>query len=126
MNNLQKRFALFLIGCMGIRTLFAYIAKKYVNYLPYFGYIATIPAIGFAYIYFTNSRKTGMEVFGGKIWWNSLRIIHSILYALFAYNAIFKNTMVKNTNAWKFLALDVIVGLTGFVMYHSNLIQVFQ
>jgi len=121
MNNLQKRFSLFLIGCMGIRTLFVYIAKKYVKYLPYFGYIATLPAIGFAYIYFTNSRKTGMEVFGGKIWWNSLRIIHSILYALFAYNAI-----LKNTYAWKFLALDVIVGLTGFVMYHSNLIQVFQ
>ena len=29
-----------------------------------------------------NLRKTGLEVFGDKIWWNNLRPIHGILYGL--------------------------------------------
>ena len=93
MNPLQKRFLMFLIGCIGVRTLFVIIAK-YINtkYLKYLGYIALLPAIGFMYIYLTGSRKTGAETFGEKIWWNDLRPIHSILYFLFAYNAILGNT----------------------------------
>ena len=79
MNHLQKRFLMFLIGCIGVRTLFVIIAK-YINtkYFKYLGYIALLPAIGFMYIYLTGSRKTGAETFGEKIWWNDLRPIHSI------------------------------------------------
>ena len=68
MNPLQKRFLMFLIGCIGVRTLFVIIAK-YINtkYLKYLGYIALLPAIGFMYIYLTGSRKTGAETFGEKI-----------------------------------------------------------
>ena len=83
MDDLQQRFLLFLIGCIGIRSLFVIVAK-YINvkYLKYLGYVALIPAIGFMFIYLTGSRKTGAEVFGEKIWWNDLRPIHSILYIL--------------------------------------------
>jgi len=81
MNPIQKRFLLFLIGCIGSRTLFAILAKNTgVNYLPILGYIALLPAIGFMYIYVTGSRKTGVEVGGEKIWWNDLRPIHAVLY----------------------------------------------
>ena len=62
-----------------------------VKYLQLLGYLAIIPAIGFSYIFLTGSRKTGIEVFGSKIWWNKLRPLHAILYGLFAYNAINKN-----------------------------------
>ena len=107
MNNLQKRFALFLIGCMGIRFLFVYIAKTTdIKYLQLMGYLAIIPAIGFSYIFLTGIRKTGREVFGDKIWWNKLRPIHALLYGLFAYNAI-----NKNRKAWIYLLIDVIIGL---------------
>jgi hypothetical protein len=60
---------IFLIDCIGNRSLFVIIAK-YINtkYLKYLGYIALLPAIGFIYIYLTGSRKTGPEVFGEKIW----------------------------------------------------------
>ena len=46
MNNLQKIFLMFLIGCIGLRSLFVIIAK-YINtkYLKYLGYLALIPAI---------------------------------------------------------------------------------
>ena len=114
---MQKRFLLFLIGCIGIRfliVLFAkYIGQNLIKYLPLLGYLALFPVIGFLYIFFTNSRQTGLEVFGGKIWWNSLRPIHAILYALFAYNAI-----NKNANAWIYLMIDVIIGLISFLIYH--------
>lgn len=114
MNNLQKRFLLFLIGCIGSRILFVFISK-YIpnNYLPYLGYIALLPMIGFGYIWITNSRKTGPEVMGDKIWWNDLRPIHALLYGLFAYNAI-----NKNENAWIYLLIDVIIGFVSFLRHH--------
>ena len=114
MNNIQKRFLLFLIGCIGTRSLFVYLAKNMnKQFLQYMGYLALLPAIGFFYIYFTNSRKTGAEVFGDKIWWNQLRPIHGSLYALFAYNAI-----NGNPNAYIYLLVDVLIGLISFLGFH--------
>jgi len=114
MNNIQKRFLLFLIGCIGTRLSLVYIAKNIsINLLRYMGYLTLIPGIGFIYIYLTGSRKTGAEVFGDKIWWNDLRPIHGILYLLFSYNAI-----IGNKNAWIYLLIDVVLGLTSFLVYH--------
>ena len=116
MLSLNSRFMLFIIGCIGSRLLFTIIAKNInVKYLPYLGYLALLPAIGFSYIYITGSRDTGFEA-GGKIWWNCLRPLHSLLYFLFAYNAIQKHQDV----AWKFLALDVTIGLVAFLGHHLN------
>jgi hypothetical protein len=114
MNDIQKRFMLFLIGCIGMRSIFVYLAKTIpTNYLQIMGYISILPAIGFAYIFFTDTRKTGPEVLGGKIWWNDLRPIHSALYFLFAYFAI-----NKSRHSWKFLLVDVLIGLISFLVYH--------
>lgn len=114
MNNIQKRFILFLFGCIGTRLLLVYLAKiASKEFLKYMGYLALIPAIGFIYLFITGSRKTGLEVFGDKIWWNKLRPIHSLLYFMFAYNAI-----NGNSGSWKFLLLDALVGLTSFLVYH--------
>ena len=114
MNNLQKRMLLFLIGCIGLRSLFVVMAK-YANtkYLKYLGYLALAPAFGFLYIYLTGARKTGGETFGEKIWWNKLRPVHSILYFLFAYNAI-----IGNKQAWLYLLVDVLFGLASFLIHH--------
>ena len=114
MNHLHQIWLIFLIGCIGIRSLFVIIAK-YINsqYLKYLGFLALLPAIGFSYIYITGSRKTGAEVFGEKIWWNHLRPIHSILYFLFAYFAI-----IGNKQSWIFLLIDVLIGLISFLIYH--------
>lgn len=115
MTNIQKRFLLFLCGCIVTRLMFVYVAKKYTHFLPIMGKLALIPMIGFFYIYFTNSRKTGNEVFGDKIWWNDLRPVHGILYGTFAYMAI-----NNNQNSWMALLLDVILGLGGFLHFHYN------
>lgn len=116
MNNIQKRFLLFLFGCIGLRSLFVIIAKNIdIKYLPYLGYLALLPTLGFIYIFATDSRKTGAEVFGGKIWWNNLRPVHALLYGLFAYNAI-----IGNKDAWIYLLIDVIFGLFSFLIFHYN------
>ena len=116
MDDLKKRILLFLIGCIGTRVLFAYIAKNIgLRFLPLLGYLALLPMIGFIYIYLTGSRQTGAEVFGAKIWWNNLRPLHALLYGLFAYYAIQRANF-----AWKFLLADVLIGFFAFMMYHYN------
>jgi hypothetical protein len=116
MDNLQKRFLLFLIGCIGSRSLLVVIAKNIqTKYLKYMGYLALIISFGFMYLFLTGSRKTGVEVFGEKIWWNNLRPLHSILYFLFAYNAI-----KGNKNAWIYLLIDVVIGLISFLIFHYS------
>jgi hypothetical protein len=86
------------------------ISKKY---LPYLGYLALLPAIGFAYIFIFGKRKRG--TFGQRIWWNNVRPVHSILYLTFAYLAI-----TKSDKAYIPLLIDVIIGLSGFIFYHYN------
>ncbi len=113
---MQKRFLLFLIGCIGVRSLFVLIAKyASVHYLQLLGYLALLPAFGFIYIYLTGSRQVGAEVFGEKIWWNNLRPIHAVLYFLFAYNAINGNRM-----AYQYLLMDLVIGLISFLFHHYN------
>ena len=114
MNTIQKRFLLFLFGCIGTRTLLVYLAKNAnKTYLLYMGYLAILPAIRFFYLFITDSRKTGPEVFGDKIWWNNLRPIHGLMYALFAYHAINGNDF-----AWIYLLIDVVIGLVSFLSFH--------
>ena len=114
MNTIKKRFILFIIGCIGTRTLFVYLAKNANRtYLQYMGYLSILPAIGFFYLFLTGSRKTGAEVFGDKIWWNNLRPVHGLMYLLFAYNAINGNKF-----AWIYLLVDVIIGLVSFLIFH--------
>ena len=114
MNSIQKRFLLFLGVCFILRLLLVIIAKKInIEYLPYLGYFTLIPAFGFLYIYLNDIRKTGGEVFGENIWWNDLRPIHAVLYILFALYAI-----KKNKNSYIVLLVDVLFGLSAFLLYH--------
>ena len=116
MNNIQKRLLLFLCGCIPVRLLIVYVTKHIpLHYLPILGYIALIPAIAFAYLFLSGSRTTGPETFGDKIWWNNVRPIHSVLYFMFAFNAI-----KKNNKAWVYLLYDVIIGLGSFIVFHYN------
>ena len=114
MNTIQKRFLLFLFGCIATRLFLVYIAKTIsIDYLPYLGYVTIPLVIGFSVLFITDGRKTGPEVFGDKIWWNNLRPVHALLFALFAFYAI-----NKHSKAWIFLLIDVIVGLVAFTTFH--------
>lgn len=114
MNNIQKRFLLFLFGCIPTRLFITYLVKHTTGiYLKTMGYIAFIIAFSFLYLFVSGKRKTGIETFGDKIWWNGLRPVHATLYLLFAYGAIH-----GNKGAWKYLMYDVIIGLVAFLAFH--------
>ena len=112
--NFTQQFLLFFVGCIGLRSLFVYLAYlANTTYLRYMGYVAILPAIGHFYLFFNDTRKNGF--FGGKLWWNDLRPIHGLLYFLFAYNAI-----QGNRHAWIYLLFDVLVGSVAFLVFHSK------
>jgi hypothetical protein len=116
-TTLQKRIALFLIGCIGSRALIAYAAKVSPAWLlSWLGYAALMPAAGFLWIWATDARQTGPEVFGGRIWWNAFRPVHAVLYIAFAVAAI----GWQWPHAWKFLAADVVIGLVTFMGHHVS------
>jgi hypothetical protein len=109
-----KRALLFLVGCIGMRSLIAYAAWAVPStYLPYLGGLALLPVIGWLYIMITGARKTGLEVNGELIWWNNLRPIHAANYAAFAATAF-----MRNRNAYLFLVWDVILGLGAWLNHH--------
>lgn len=112
MNDFQKRFLMFMIGCLGARSALAY-TTKIINpdYLPYIGIIILFGAIRFIYLFFTN--PTGPQFLGKDIWWNNVRPLHFVFYLLFAVSAI-----MKKSYAWIFLLLDVILALVSFLVYH--------
>jgi hypothetical protein len=106
---------LFLVGCMGARLLLTYAAKQAnKTWLRYMGFIALLPAVGFLTLFLTGMNKT-VGTFGEKIWWNSLRPVHSLLYFLFAYSAI-----QGNPKAWIFLLIDVTIGFSAFIIFHTK------
>jgi hypothetical protein len=118
MNDIQKRFLLFLIGCIGVRLSLVYVAKNYKdqkvvkNILLIF---TILVSLGFFFIYFTGIRKKGTETFGSDIWWNNLRPLHGFLYLLFAI-LLYQN----KSYAWMVLLADVLIGLSAFLMFHYN------
>jgi hypothetical protein len=116
MNNIQKRFALFLGGCIPARVALTLFAKYMPHkYLPILGSATFIIALGFLYLYFTGQRKTGRETFGAPIWWSNFRIIHGFMYLFFSINAF-----NKNPNAYLFLLYDTLFGLLIFILHHSG------
>ena len=114
MNAIQKRFLLFLCGCIPVRIAIVLLAKYTpLIYLPYLGYLALILAFGFLYLFFTGKRTTGIETQGAPIWWSKFRIFHGIFYLLFSIYAI-----KRISTAYQFLLADVCVGLGLFLWHH--------
>lgn len=112
MSDVQKSMLLFIFACIPVRLSFVWIAKYKQEWLDYMAVVAAAISIGFSIIYIFNLRKTGGEVFGDKIWWNDLRPVHAVLYAIFAYLAI-----IDPENAWKPLAADVSLGIVAFILH---------
>lgn len=105
----QPPWYLFLIGCIGVRLLMVYIAKKYTkDYSIMLAAAGAAIGMGFLFLFITKTRED-KGAFNNKIWWGNLRPVHSILYLSFAFLVV-----KKNENAYVPLLIDVIIGL---VMY---------
>lgn len=116
-----KGLLLFLLGCIPMRFVLALIAlyignKVIVNsftVLQSMGVVFALISMAMIILYFTKLRQRGPEVFGGSIWWNDHRIVHGMLYMLFAIMAL-----QKKPYAWKVLVIDAIYGLIVFLSHH--------
>lgn len=114
MNDLEKRRMLFLLGCIPSRLLIAYVlAKSSTPYLRLFGLILIALSISWFYIYWTGSRKTGVETFGAPIWWNSIRPLHICFYLAAGIMAV-----RGNKDAFKPIVADTALGLLAFLYHH--------
>ena len=116
MTPLQKRFLLFLGGCIPARLVLTALAKySSLHYLPYMSIITLPIALGFIYLYLTGQRTTGIETQGAPIWWMPFRIIHGLLYLLFSVLAI-----MRYKNAYMILLADTLLGLGLFLHHHTT------
>lgn len=114
MNKQYKRMFLFLAGCIPVRMGAVYLARTATpTLLPLLGLLALLPTVGFLYFWLTGTRQTGPEVFGDRIWWNSLRPLHAVLWGTFAVLALFEYKC-----AWILLLVDVLFGISAFTLHH--------
>jgi hypothetical protein len=113
MLTTQQSILLFLFGCIpariGLAVLPTYLNKES---LFYYGLVLLLPALGFLYLYFSQSRQVAFEA-GGKTWWSELRLIHGLLYLAAAIYAL----QMKNVASIP-LTIDVIFGFTVFLNKH--------
>lgn len=110
---MDRRTAMFLFGCMGSRFMLTFLAKTYPEVvLKPLGIAALVISVGFMTIWMFGLRKTGIETGGKPIWWNNLRPVHSILWALFAFFAL-----KGDTRAWMILLADTLLGLTAWTVH---------
>jgi hypothetical protein len=116
--------AVFLVGCVGVRLLAAYLAyyllRKPPAYLRAYGLLLLVPAVGFALIYAMGWRKTGPETSGGPIWWNALRPVHAALYLAAALSALASADALRAL-AWKLLLADVALGVVAYLLRSRGL-----
>jgi len=117
MGDLSSRNKRFLIGCMGTRFAVTLLAWKVPTLLPVLAIFAAGVSIGMMTIFLTGSRKIGIETEGEKIWWNSIRPVHSILWGAFAWYA-----WCRNPHAWKWLLLDTLFGLAAFSTQRAGIL----
>lgn len=122
LTDLQKRFLLFLLGCIPSRLLISYLAfisnKNQILKIILSLFLLSI-SISFILIYIFKLRDTGLETMGNKIWWNSLRPLHGLLYGLSGLIILF-NLFNKKSNIYSslILLLDTLIGLISFIIFH--------
>lgn len=120
MNDIQKRFVLFLFFCIPLRLFIAYSVYKR-DHVDLFKFILLFIGLGFVRNYALDLRKNGF--FGGEIWWNNLRPLHALNYLLAAY------MLHKNIKRPEYVILfDTIVGFLKFLSYYiktDNIDQLF-
>lgn len=119
----NERIATFLFGCIGIRILLTYfiywIEKNKQDFLRILmGIVGLIISFSFIFIYLFGNETANkqLEIWGdqeNKVWWNDFRVVHGILYFLFAMYAL-----TNTKGSFVFLGVDVFIGLLLWFLHH--------
>ena len=106
---MENKIKPFFMVCVPLRLFLVYIAYILpLNKLKYMGYLMLLPFVGFGYS-FLKYKKGDKGAFGGNVWWNKYRLVHSINYLIFALIAI-----NMNPKSYLVLLFDVILGIGFF------------
>ena len=113
---------LFIVGCLGIRLLYALSAKLIIetkdrSNLRFFQISSVVIGVSMLYLYITNSRMNAPESSSGKTWWNSYRPLHAMMHLLFVMLSLFDKTLKY---AFIPLLLDVIIGAIIYIRHILN------
>lgn len=118
--NLARLF-LFFVVCIGTRAYLAFLTKKASPdtlrsvYAPFLAIIA----LGLGLVYTFRLRETAGETFGDEsVWWDSLRPVHSGLYAIAAMYAARGDTK----HAYMPLVIDLLIGFMA-TFHHRILLK---
>lgn len=116
-SDKTKRILLFTFGCIGVRLCLAqWLARSSGSALRWLGYGLGALGIGFATIYLLGLRKTGPEVFGSRIWWDSLRPVHAMLMLAASYVAV----KGDGRTAGRLVAGDALLGAVATYAHHAG------
>jgi len=100
-----QRHLLFIGVCIPVRLIIIYIVNTYINtnYINFIRGIYLVLALLFMYkfINFSTQERGG---FGNKVWWNNLRLVHSLMYMAFVL-----------TDDIRLLLVNVMFGILGFI-----------
>ena len=111
----KQRILFFLLLCIPARLFLTFLAYKLTDKkLQIFGIFILLIGLCFLYLYFGKKRLDAPEG-GGNTWWSKYRIVHSIFYMAAGALAI-----EGNICCWIPLMLDVIFGLTIFIIQHRD------
>lgn len=71
--------------------------------------------MGIAFLFRSASYKTTQKgLFGGKVWWQKLRVIHGLFYLLVGLN------LIKDEQKKFFLIFDLLLGIYFFIKKYSK------
>ena len=118
MTPIQKRFFLFLAGCIPARLGLAFAARASGTGILRTALVVlfSVISIGFLTIFALGLRKTGAETMGEEIWWDILRPVHATLYGMAAVTLAFG----QNSASSSLILADTAIGLGSFFLHHSG------
>ncbi len=103
----MKPVTAFLLFCIPLRLLLAYLTYALPQYAKQFGFLFAIMAVSFLMLYLTDGRMKAPEAGPTGTWWAPFRIVHAVLYFVAAYLAL--TGRIKQ--AWMPLVADALFGL---------------
>ena len=110
-NNTDPRW--WFVACIVARIGLVVAAKLAPpEWLPWAGGLALLPVLGFVALSLGVWQRN-REVFGQRIWWNTMRPVHAAILLAFAVMAFLRSK-------WAFvpLAVDVLAGAVAFAVHH--------
>ncbi len=118
-----ERAISFWVGCIGTRVALALVARRafqqpqreYPIVRSILVCFCLVVSITWCVHYFLGTRPVAFEA-GGPVWWNALRPAHAALYILFVWHAVSNRSNVVAMHAWRFLALDVGIGVLAWLV----------